>query len=126
MSGNRQRSAQATDDKIRQYGSGQGVTLAVFAPGQAFDAKVADVVQQRPQRKLVAPGHLATPGVRQAQLQRINEGVTKALQAPDVRDKLATFTYEAYTMAPAEMAKLMQQEVVKWGPTIKQAAIKLD
>lgn len=43
-----------------------------------------------------------------------------------MREKLATFTYEAYTMAPADMAKLMQQEVVKWGPTIKQAAIKLD
>lgn len=64
-------------------------------------------------------------GVRRTQ-RRINEGVSKALQAPDVREKLATFTYEAYTMAPADMAKLMQQEVVKWGPTIKQATIKLD
>jgi tripartite-type tricarboxylate transporter receptor subunit TctC len=71
-------------------------------------------------------GLLAPKGTPKDVIQRINDGVTKAMQAPDVRERLATFTYEAYTMAPADMAKLMQQEVAKWGPTIKQAAIKLD
>lgn len=71
-------------------------------------------------------GLLVPKGTPKDIIQRINDGVAKALRAPDVREKLAIFTYEPYTMAPGEMAKLMQQEVVKWGPTIKQAAIKLD
>jgi tripartite-type tricarboxylate transporter receptor subunit TctC len=71
-------------------------------------------------------GLLVPKGTPKEIIQRINEGITKALQAADVREKLATFTYEPYTMAPADMAKLMQQEVAKWGPIIKQAAIKLD
>ncbi|MEN9538698.1 MAG: hypothetical protein RLZZ126_933 [Pseudomonadota bacterium] len=71
-------------------------------------------------------GLLAPKGTPKEVIQRINEGVVKAMQAPDVREKLTAFTYEAYTMAPADMAKLMQQEVAKWGPTIKQAGIKLD
>jgi tripartite-type tricarboxylate transporter receptor subunit TctC len=71
-------------------------------------------------------GLLAPKGTPKDIIQRINDGVTKALQAPDVREKLAIFTYEPYTMTPTEMARLMQQEVVKWGPIIKQAAIKLD
>ena len=75
MSGSRQRSTQAANNKVGQHGGSKRVTLAAFAAGQTLDAEVADVVQQGTQRKLVAPGHLAAPGVRQAQLQRINEGV---------------------------------------------------
>lgn len=71
-------------------------------------------------------GLLAPRGTPKEIIQRINDGITKALQAPDVREKLAIFTYESYTMSPADMNKLMMQEVVKWGPIIKQASIKLD
>ncbi|WP_296556772.1 tripartite tricarboxylate transporter substrate binding protein [Pigmentiphaga sp.] len=57
---------------------------------------------------------------------RLNEGIAAALEAPDVRQKLATFTYEAYAMSPRDMARLVDEEIAKWGPIIKGADIRLD
>ena len=71
-------------------------------------------------------GLLAPKGTPQDVIQKINEAVVKALNEPDVRARLATFTYEPYTMKPAEMTQLMHAEIAKWGPTIKEAGIKLD
>ncbi len=71
-------------------------------------------------------GLLAPKGTPQDIVMTINDAVAKAMKEPDVLEKLATFTYEPYTMKPAEMTRLMEQEIAKWGPTIKQAGIKLD
>ena len=71
-------------------------------------------------------GLLAPKGTPPDVILKINEAVVKALDEPDVRAKLATFTYEPYTMKPSEMTKLMEAEIAKWGPTIKDASIKLD
>lgn len=71
-------------------------------------------------------GLLAPKGTPAAVIQRLNTEITKAMQAPDVKEKLLTFTYEAYTMPPAEMAKLMEQEVANWRPVIQKSGIKLD
>ena len=71
-------------------------------------------------------GLLAPKGTPKEAIQRLNDAIAKAMQAPDVREKLTTFTYEAYTMSPAEMGRLMEQEVATWRPVIQKAAIKLD
>ena len=59
-------------------------------------------------------------------VQRLNQGIAAALKAPDVLEKLATFTYEPYTMPPRDMARLVDEEIAKWGPIIKGADIRLD
>lgn len=71
-------------------------------------------------------GLLAPKGAPKDVVQRLNAEIAKAMQSPDVRSKLAIFTYEPYTMAPAEMAKLMEQEQANWGPVIQKSGIKLD
>jgi tripartite-type tricarboxylate transporter receptor subunit TctC len=71
-------------------------------------------------------GLLAPKGTPKEIIQRLNTEIAKAMQSPDIREKLAQFTYESYTMSPAEMTNLMEQEVVNWGPTLQKSGIKLD
>lgn len=71
-------------------------------------------------------GLLAPKGTPPAVIQRLNTEIGKAMQAPEIREKLVTFTYEPFTMSPAGMARLMEQEVANWGPVIEKSGIKLD
>lgn len=71
-------------------------------------------------------GLLVPKGTPREIVQRLNEAIVKAMQSPEVQSKLGTFTYESYTMSPADMAKQMDAEVASWGPTLQKAGIKLD
>ena len=53
------------NDEINQHGRSQRIIGAVFAARQAFHTHVVDVLQQSPQRKLVAPGYRAARELRQ-------------------------------------------------------------
>ncbi|NML47482.1 tripartite tricarboxylate transporter substrate binding protein [Ramlibacter sp. G-1-2-2] len=71
-------------------------------------------------------GLLAPKGTPKEIVQRLNTEIAKAMQSPDIRQKLALFTYEPYTMSSADMAKLMDKEVADWGPLIQKSGIRLD
>lgn len=71
-------------------------------------------------------GLLVPKGTPKDVVQRLNDSIAKAMQTPEIKEKLGPFTYESYTMSPAEMAKQMDAEVASWGPTLQKAAIKLD
>ncbi len=71
-------------------------------------------------------GLLVPKGTPKEIVQRLNESIVKAMQSPEIKEKLGPFTYENYTMSPADMAKQMDVEVNSWGPTLQKAAIKLD
>lgn len=57
---------------------------------------------------------------------KLNEGIRAVMKQPDMREKLASFTYDDYTMPAAEMATVMQNELRQWGPVIQRANLKLD
>jgi len=69
---------------------------------------------------------LVPKGTPKDVVQRLNESIVKAMQTPEIKEKLGPFTYENYTMSPADMAKQMDAEVASWGPTLQKANIKLD
>ena len=71
-------------------------------------------------------GLLVPKGTPADVIQRLNDSIVKAMQTPEIKDKLGPFTYENYTMTPAEMAKQMDVEVTSWGPALQKAGIKLD
>lgn len=71
-------------------------------------------------------GLLVPKGTPKDVVARLNDGITKAMQTPEIKDKLGPFTYESYTMSPTDMAKQMETEVSNWGPTLQKAGIKLD
>lgn len=71
-------------------------------------------------------GLLVPKGTPQDVVQRLNDSIVKAMQTPEIKEKLGPFTYENYTMSPSDMAKQMDAEVANWGPTLQKANIKLD
>ena len=71
-------------------------------------------------------GLLAPKGTPKEIVQRLNDSIAKMMQLPEMRSKLSVFTYEPYTMSPADMGKLIEQEQAHWAPVLQKAGIKLD
>jgi tripartite-type tricarboxylate transporter receptor subunit TctC len=57
---------------------------------------------------------------------RIHAEVARALQLPDVRDKLAAQGFDIFGNTPEEFAALLKSEHAKWGALIKSAGLKAD
>jgi tripartite-type tricarboxylate transporter receptor subunit TctC len=69
---------------------------------------------------------LAPRGTPDAVIARINDGVAKALSEPDVRERLAGFAFEPFSLPPAEIAKQIDADSRRYGEVIKRAKISLD
>ena len=71
-------------------------------------------------------GLFAPAGVPRETIARINADVNRALQAPEVRDKIVNSGGEPLGGSSEEFAAFVRSEVSKWGKTIKDANIKFD
>jgi len=70
---------------------------------------------------LLAPA--ATPA---AVLDRLNAEVQKALNAPDVRERLVGLGSEVAPMSRADFATYLRNEIAKWAQVVKAAGIRAD
>jgi tripartite-type tricarboxylate transporter receptor subunit TctC len=68
----------------------------------------------------------APAGTQQDLVNRINSEVTRALAAPEVRDRLATLGLEWKPNTPAEFAAFLREEVPKWAKAVKDSGAKAD
>jgi tripartite-type tricarboxylate transporter receptor subunit TctC len=57
---------------------------------------------------------------------RLNGAVVKAVQLPDVREKLIAQGAEPIIMTPEEMGAFVRAEIAKWGKVAKAANIRLE
>jgi tripartite-type tricarboxylate transporter receptor subunit TctC len=71
-------------------------------------------------------GVLAPAGTPRPVVERLNREFTKALQSPDVREKLTARGAEPSPGTPEAFASFMAQEMAKWAPVVKQAGVKVD
>ena len=71
-------------------------------------------------------GLLAPAGTPRSAIERLNRDVVKALDSPDIREKLAAQGAEPMAGTPEAFASFMQEEMAKWAPVVKQAGVKLD
>ena len=55
---------------------------------------------------------------------RLNAEVVKAVNAPDVREKLDNFGMEPTGYGPAELARIHKRDYDQWGPVIKASGFK--
>ena len=69
---------------------------------------------------------LAPRGTPEAVIARINDGVAKALSEPDVRERLAGFAFEPFSLSPGEIARQIDADSRRYGEVIKRAKISLD
>jgi tripartite-type tricarboxylate transporter receptor subunit TctC len=56
----------------------------------------------------------------------INRDVAKAIAEPGVRERFATFGYEAWPLLPAQTAAAMETDVRRYADTIKRLNLQLD
>jgi tripartite-type tricarboxylate transporter receptor subunit TctC len=70
---------------------------------------------------LMAPR--GTPG---AAIRRVNEGVAHALAERDIAERFQVFGYQPLTMAPAQLARLIESDSRRFGDVIKRLNLALD
>jgi tripartite-type tricarboxylate transporter receptor subunit TctC len=56
----------------------------------------------------------------------LNRGINRALQSPDVVDKLSHLGMDPATGTPAEFAKILATDYAKWGPIVKRSGFTAD
>jgi tripartite-type tricarboxylate transporter receptor subunit TctC len=55
---------------------------------------------------------------------KLNAEVTKALQDPEMRDKLAGQGFEVRTSTPEQLGNYIKSEISKWAPLVKESGVK--
>ncbi len=71
-------------------------------------------------------GVLAPAGTPRLVVEKLNREIAKALEAPDVRERLLGQGADPAPGTPEAFAAFMRDEMAKWAPVVKQAGVKLD
>ena len=71
-------------------------------------------------------GDLAAAGTPRDIVSRLNADIIRAINAPEVRDKLAAVGFETQTGTPEEFAQLIARERVRMAKLVREAGIKAD
>ena len=69
-------------------------------------------------------GFIAPTGVPKEVIARLNVDLVKTLQAPEVRDKLASLGAELGAGTPEVFSKLIRDEIERWSRLVRAANIK--
>ena len=56
----------------------------------------------------------------------LNRGINRALQSPDVADKLTRLGMDPATTTPAEFVRILAADYAKWGPIVKRSGFTAD
>jgi tripartite-type tricarboxylate transporter receptor subunit TctC len=71
-------------------------------------------------------GLLAPAGTPRPVIEKLNREAVRALESPEIREKLLAQGAEPMPTSPQAFAAFMQDERAKWAPVVKQAGVKLD
>jgi tripartite-type tricarboxylate transporter receptor subunit TctC len=71
-------------------------------------------------------GLMAPAGTPPAVVSRLHAETLKAMQAPDLREKLAGLGFEIQTSTPQEFVSLLRSETEKWAKVIKASGAKAE
>ena len=107
--------------------AGKVRALAVMAPKRAAALASVPTTAEAGMPDLVVItwyGLFVPAGVKPDVVERLNGEFTRALNAQDVRAKLAQVDLEASPTTPAEAAKFVRAEYERWGKVIRDAGIK--
>ena len=71
-------------------------------------------------------GALAPAGTPKDVVIKLNVEIVKALQLPDVKERLTSQGFETRTSTPDEFAAYIKSEIVKWAAIVKASGAKVD
>ena len=69
---------------------------------------------------------VAPAGTPKTIIDRLNAEIVKALNTPEVRQRLADEGAEVEASTPAELARFVHAEIAKWGKAVKDSGARLD
>ena len=69
-------------------------------------------------------GVVAPAGTPRAAIERLQREIRVIVNGPDLRDKLLAAAFEPIADTPAEFARYLASERIKWGRVVKEAGIK--
>jgi len=107
--------------------AGKVRALAVMAPKRAAALASVPTTAEAGMPDLVVItwyGLFVPAGVKPDVVERLNGEFTRALNAQDVRAKLAQVDLDASPTTPAEAARFVRAEYERWGKVIRDAGIK--
>jgi tripartite-type tricarboxylate transporter receptor subunit TctC len=71
-------------------------------------------------------GFFAPAGTPAAVVSSLNAATVKALQAADLRERLASQGADPVTSTPADFSAYLKEEIAKWGKVVKASGMKAD
>jgi len=71
-------------------------------------------------------GFFAPAGTPSEVVHRLNAEINRALELPDVRERLGQLGFESRRNTPAEFGDFIKQEVPKWAQAVKESGAKAD
>ena len=71
-------------------------------------------------------GFFAPAGTPPEVVNRLNAEINRALELPDVREKLGQLGFESRRNTPAEFGDFIKEEVPKWAKAVKESGAKAD
>jgi len=71
-------------------------------------------------------GFFAPAGTPPEIVQKLNDGLNRILQRPDVRERLEALTFEPIGGSPQQFTDYVRSEVAKWAVVVKQTGAKIE
>ncbi len=71
-------------------------------------------------------GMLGPAGIAPPIVQRLNEEIIRALNLPDVRERLAGLGAQVRTSTPEQFAAFIRSELAKWGQAVRDSGAKVE
>jgi len=71
-------------------------------------------------------GFFAPAGTPGEVVNRLNVEITRALESPDVKEKLTGLGFDVHRLNPAEFAAFVKAEVPKWAQAVKESGARAD
>lgn len=113
---------------IPHVNAGRIRALAVLAPERAATLPQVPTSAEAGMPELVVVtwyGLFAPAGVKPDIIERINAEITRLLNAPETKSRLAQVGLDAATSTPAEFGSFVRAETDKWARVIKAANIRV-
>lgn len=71
-------------------------------------------------------GILAPAGTPRPVVDKLHAGIVKAMESPDLRDRLLGEGGDATVVGPQEFAAIIRSDLVKWARVVKDSGVQLD
>jgi tripartite-type tricarboxylate transporter receptor subunit TctC len=113
---------------MRYIKSGQLKAIAVTSPRRIAELPdVPTVAEKLPGYQVdLWWGFFVPTGTPRPIVDKLNREIAKAVNAPDVRERLAPLGFNLVSGSPEELGEYMKAESEKWSGVIRKAKLKLD